>query len=220
MQPRSAAWRHSLAPEPAARMKTRMTHFNDASSPAALLATRRSGKARDMVAPGPGDAGLRAILATATRVPDHGKLAPWRWLIIGADQREALAAGLDAAYLAEKPEAGRLEREAVHGFALQAPSLVVLLAHPHPASHIPLWEQELSVGAAAMQLCNAAHAQGFVANWLTGWACYSPSVHALLGAEQGERLAGFFFIGSPAKPLDERPRPALDDVVRRWSPPA
>ncbi len=192
-----------------------MTGFNDTSSPAAMLATRRSGKARDMVAPGPDAAQLRAILGAAMRVPDHGKLAPWRFVTVAADQRTALSAGLEAAYVAEKPEAGRLEREAARNFGLEAPCLIILLSRIDTASHIPAWEQELSAGAAAMQLCNAAHAQGFVANWLTGWAAYSPAVHALVG-EAGERVAGFIFIGTPAKPLEERPRPEYDNIVRTW----
>ena len=191
-----------------------MTSFNDTTSAAALLATRRSGKARDMAAPGPDGAQLRAILATASRVPDHGKLAPWRFVTVADSRRAALADALLAAYVAEKPDAGRLEREAAHGFALQAPCLVIVLAHPVP-SHIPGFEQELSVGAAMMQLLNAAHAHGFVGNWLTGWAAYSPAVQALIG-EPGERIAGFVFIGTAAKPLEERPRPDCDAVVRAW----
>jgi nitroreductase len=191
--------------------------FNDTSSAAALLATRRSGKARDMVAPGPEGATLDAILAAATRVPDHGKLAPWRFVIIEPQHRTALADLLEKAYRDEKPNASRMEIEAMRSFATQAPTLIVLMSKPHPESHIPLWEQQLSVGAAAMQLLNAAHAHGFVGNWLTGWATFSPAVTAALG-EEGERIAGFFFLGTAAKPLEERPRPEPDKVIRRWQP--
>ena len=191
-----------------------MHSFNDTTSAATLLASRRSGKARDMAAPGPDAAQLRAILSTASRVPDHGKLAPWRFVTVADDRRPALADALEAAYVAEKPEAGRLEREAVQAFARQAPCLVIVLAHP-VASHIPAWEQDLSVGAAIMQLLNAAHALGFVGNWLTGWATYSAAVQALLG-KPGERVAGFIFLGTAAKPLEERPRPDFETVVRAW----
>jgi nitroreductase len=192
-----------------------MSDFNDLSTPATLLATRRSGKARDMVAPGPDAAALRAILSAAMRVPDHGKLAPWRFVVIGDDRRAALSDAMVAAYAAEKPAAGRLETDAIRGFALQAPCLVVVMARPEPASHIPEWEQLLSVGAACGLLCVAAHAHGFVANWLTGWAAYAPAITALLG-EPGERVAGYVFIGTPAKPLEERPRPDYGAVVRAW----
>ncbi len=190
-----------------------MDRFNDTASTAALLASRRSGKAREMMAPGPDAGQLSAILAAAARVPDHGKLNPWRFVVI--DNRAAFADALMAIYLAGKPDAGRLEREAVTQFATQAPCLVVVIASPKP-SHIPAWEQELSVGAACQNLCLAAHAHGFVANWLTGWAAYDDKVLALLGGAVAERIAGFFFIGTQAKPLEERPRPALSTVMSHW----
>ncbi|TVV74898.1 nitroreductase family protein [Sphingomonas solaris] len=189
--------------------------FNDLSSPRAFLATRRSGKPRDMVAPGPDAAQLADILSIATRTPDHGKLAPWRFLTIPDDRRDAFAAMLRDAYLEEKPEAGRLELEAIDQFARQAPTLVVVISRPAHASHIPIWEQELSAGAVCMNLGHAAHAHGFVAGWLTGWAAYSPAVCKALAADDG-RIAGFVFIGTPSRPLDERPRPDIAAVVHPW----
>ena len=189
--------------------------LNDTSSPAALLASRRSGKPRDMAAPGPDAAQLRAILEAAIRVPDHGKLAPWRFVTVAADQREELAALLRDAYLAEKPQAGRLELEAIDQFARQAPTLVVALSKPAHASHIPIWEQELSAGAACMNLLLAVHAAGFVGGWLTGWAAYSPTVRDAFGARD-EKIAGFVFIGSAGRDLEERPRPDYAAVVRAW----
>jgi nitroreductase len=190
-----------------------MDSFNDHSSTAALLASRRSGKARDMVAPGPDAGTLQAILAAAARVPDHGKLNPWRFVVI--ENRAAFAPALLAIYRSSKPEAGRLEIEAVQQFAALAPCLVVVISTPK-ASHIPVWEQELSVGAACQNLLLAAHAHGFVANWLTGWAAYDEQVLALLGGVAPERIAGFFFIGTQARPLEERPRPDLSAVVSHW----
>ncbi|MBV9841854.1 MAG: nitroreductase [Sphingomonadaceae bacterium] len=188
--------------------------FNDRSSPASLVATRRSGKPRDMVAPGPDDAQLRRILAAAIRTPDHGKLAPWRFVIVGSGQRKAFADLLDRAYRETKADAGRLEIEANRQFALQAPVLVVAISMPAHASHIPIWEQELSAGAACMNLLAAAHAEGFVAGWLTGWAAYSETVRAAFAPEG--RIAGFIFVGSPARALEERPRPDYDAVVSLW----
>lgn len=191
--------------------------FNDRSDPLRLLATRRSGKARDMAAPGPDEAALAQMIAIAARTPDHGKLAPWRFTIVPATARLALADALEAAYVADKPEAGRLEREAARTFATQAPTLVIVTSRPKRDSHIPVWEQELSAGAVVMNLCHAAHAMGFVASWLTGWAAYSERARALF-AEEGERIAGFVFIGSPTKELEERPRPELGTIMRRWAP--
>ncbi|KPF78840.1 nitroreductase [alpha proteobacterium AAP81b] len=190
-----------------------MDAFNNLTTPATLLATRRSGKARDMVAPGPDAAQLTAILVAAARVPDHGKLAPWRFVVI--DDRAAFADLLDSAYRAQKPDPGRLELEANAAFAAQAPCLVVVLSRVDPVSHIPAWEQQLSAGAAIMQLLNAAHAAGFVGNWLTGWAAYSDAVIAALG-QPGDRIVGFVFLGSQSRALDERPRPELAAVVSHW----
>jgi nitroreductase len=191
--------------------------FNDASSPVSLLHSRRSGKARDMVAPGPDATQLDQILRAAVRVPDHGKLAPWRFVVVGADQRAALAALLLRAYIDEKPEAGKLERAALDQFARQAPTLIVALSSPVTTSKIPLWEQQLTVGAACMNLLTAAHALGFVGNWLTGWPAYSDTVRDAFGGPE-DRIAGFFFIGTPARPLEERPRPEFNAVVCDWSP--
>lgn len=191
--------------------------FNDLSSPLALLATRRSAKAREMVAPGPSPEALDRILAIASRTPDHGKLFPWRLVVVEARQRDAFAALLRAAYLAERPDAGRLELEAVDQFAHQAPNLVVVLSAPDRASHIPLWEQELSAGAVCMNLLAATHAAGYAGCWLTGWAAYSDRVRAAFGPD-GSRIAGFFFLGTPGKELAERPRPEPGAVVSTWNP--
>lgn len=189
--------------------------FNDRSDPLSLLLTRRSGKPRDMVAPGPDAAQLAAILAAATRVPDHGKLAPWRLVVVPDEQRERLAALLVEALSTEKPEAGAMEIEAAQGFARQAPALVVVLSSPRNGP-IPIWEQELSAGAACMQLLNAAHALGFVGGWLTTWAAFSPRVRNAFGTAP-ERIAGFVFLGSPGRPLDERPRPDPAQVISSWA---
>lgn len=190
--------------------------FNDASTPLSLLRTRRSGKPRDLVAPGPDAAQLRQILEIALRTPDHGKLAPWRFVIVPQDRRAHLADLLDSAYRREKPDAGRLELESMQQFAHQAPALVVALSAPIQGSKIPLWEQELSSGAAIMNLLHASHALGFAAGWLTGWPAYNEDVRAAF-AQGGERIAGFIFIGTPGRPQEERPRPDYDQIVSVWN---
>jgi len=188
--------------------------LNDRSSLLAYLATRRSGKPRDLAAPGPSIAQMRDMVAIAARTPDHGKLAPWRFVIIPDEKREALASLLADSYRAEKPEAGRLEIEAMLQFARQAPAVIVVLSSPKQTK-IPLWEQELSVGAAAMNLLHAAHAMGFAGGWLTGWPAYSDAVRDAFGTAD-EKIAGFVFIGTPGGELEERPRPELDDVLSVW----
>ncbi len=190
--------------------------FNDLATPWSHLATRRSGKPRALVAPGPDERELLDMIAVAARTPDHGKLAPWRFVIVPPDRRDAFEALLIAAYRAGKPDAGRLEIEAVTQFARQAPALVVVLHRPRPDSHIPLWEQELSTGAALMNLEHAVHARGYVAGWLTGWAAYSDQVRDAFGAAP-DRIAGFVFIGTPSRPLDERPRPDVAAIASVWS---
>ncbi|HEY0045055.1 MAG TPA: nitroreductase [Allosphingosinicella sp.] len=190
--------------------------FNDRSSLAAYLATRRSARPRDLVAPGPDAATLRAILAAAIRTPDHGKLHPWRLIHVPQERRQAFAEMLEAAYRAGKPDAGRLEIEAAHRFAHQAPELVILLMSPAESQKIPLWEQELSCGAVGMNLLHAAAAHGFAGGWVTGWATYSPQVLQALGARRHERIAGFFFLGTPGAELEERPRPDYEEIVSTW----
>lgn len=191
--------------------------LNDLSSALSLLSTRRSGKARDMVAPGPDAAQLAAILTIAARTPDHGKLAPWRFIVIPPSTRAQLADVITTAYLAERPGAARLEIETLQGFAHQAPALVVVLFSPRAQSKIPLWEQQLSVGAACMNLLHASHAHGFVASWLTGWPAYAEAVRDAFGKEP-EQIAGYMFIGSPAHRLEDRPRPETGHVIAEWWP--
>jgi nitroreductase len=192
--------------------------FNDRSSALTLLETRRSGRPRDLVAPGPSPEELRRILAVAARTPDHGKLHPWRFVHVPRSRRDALAALLDRAYRAGQPEPGRLEIEANERFARQAPELVVALSTPTLPHKIPLWEQRLSCGAACMNLLVATHALGYAAGWVTGWAAYSPAVKEAFGATgEEDRIAGFIFLGTPGHELEERLRPELAEVVSEWA---
>ena len=187
--------------------------FNDTSTPLSLLTTRRSGKPRDLVAPGPSPAQLDQMIAIAAHTPDHGKLSPWRFVIV--DDRAALSRLITDAYRAERPQAARAEIESLEQFAHQAPALVVVLSSPSTTSHIPAWEQELSAGAATMNLLHAAHAMGFAGGWLTGWPTFSDAVRDAFGAPH-ERIAGFVFLGTPGRALDERPRPDLARIVSHW----
>lgn len=191
--------------------------FNDRTTPLDLLRTRRSGKPRDLGEPGPTLDQLHEMVAIAGRTPDHGKLFPWRFVIVPADGREALATKLGDILMAEKEGCGPRDVEAAHQFATQAPALIVALSAPVVGHKVPLWEQELSAGAACMNLLHAAHAMGFAGGWLTGWAAYSDAVRDLFG-EAPQKIAGFVFIGTPSRPLEERPRPVLSEIGRMWSP--
>jgi nitroreductase len=191
--------------------------FNDRATPLSLLQTRRSGKPRDMVAPGPSPEQLQDMVAIAARTPDHGKLAPWRFVIVPDAARPALAMKLVEIQRTEKPGCTARDDEAAVQFVTQAPVLVVVLSAPVIPHKIPLWEQELSAGAACMNLLHAAHAMGFVGGWLTGWAAYSDAVRDLFGTAS-QRIAGFVFIGTPGRDLEERPRGELSEIVHQWNP--
>lgn len=191
--------------------------FNDRSTPLTLLKTRRSAKPRDLVAPGPSPEQLEEMVAIAARTPDHGKLAPWRFVIVPDPLRPLLAEKLVAIQRAEKPDASERDAEATVQFVTQAPALVVVLSAPHEGHKVPVWEQQLSAGAACMNLLHAAHAMGFAGGWLTGWAAYSDAVRDLFGSAP-QRIAGFVFIGTPGRPLEERPRGDLCEIVHQWNP--
>ena len=193
--------------------------LNDRSSTIALLETRRSGKPRDLGAPIPSEAEMERILAIAARTPDHGKLFPWRFVTVAADQRDRLAALLRQALAEHDPLAGEAHHEKEEEFAHYGGQLVVVVSAPVHGHKIPVWEQELSCGAAAMNLLLAAHALGYVGGWVTGWRAYDERVRAAF-CGPGERIAGFIFIGTPASPLEERPRALLATVVRPWVPPS
>jgi nitroreductase len=192
--------------------------LNDRSSILSLLESRRSAKPRDLVGPGPSASELERILTIAARTPDHGKLAPWRFVTVAEDQRDAFAALLQRALAEENPNATDAHRQKEDEFAHFAGQLVVLVSAPTPEHKIPEWEQQLSCGAAGMNLLLAAHALGFAAGWVTGWRAYSERVRSAF-CDPGERIAGFIFIGHPGRELEDRSRPALEDVVRRWEAP-
>jgi nitroreductase len=192
--------------------------LNDLSSLLALLETRRSGKPRELVGPGPNDDELERILAIAARTPDHGKLFPWRFVTVGDDQRDQLAALLRQALTEGEQQATPAHHQKEEEFAHYAGRLIVLVSAPVEGHKIPVWEQQLSCGAAGMNLLLAAHALGYVGGWVTGWRAYDERVRAAF-CGPGERIAGFIFIGRPGGELEERPRPRLGAVVRPWVPP-
>lgn len=191
-------------------------NLNDTRSALSLLETRRSGRPREMVAPGPDDTQLEQILRVATRTPDHGQLVPYRFVIVGKDQREALADLYLRALKRAEPDAPPAKVDKACANAHAAPALVVLVSSPVADHKIPLFEQELTVGAVGMNLLHAATAMGFVGGWITGWPAYDPTVTAAF-CSAGERIAGLIYLGSPGRPLEERVRPDLARIVSRWN---
>ncbi|MEO5775163.1 MAG: nitroreductase [Sphingomicrobium sp.] len=192
--------------------------LNDRSSILSFLETRRSGIPRELTGPGPSPQELGRILAIAARTPDHGQLSPWRFVTVADGQRDALEVLLRQALADDDPCAPIARHQKEHDFAHYAGTLIVLVSAPVADHKIPVWEQELSCGAAGMNLLMAAHALGYVAGWVTGWRTYSERVRSAFCAP-GERIAGFIFIGQPGRPLEERPRPQLHEVAQAWQPP-
>ncbi|MBC8130167.1 MAG: nitroreductase [Rhizobiaceae bacterium] len=185
-----------------------------------LLRTRRSIPIPALRAPGPNDAALATMLTVAARVPDHGKLAPWRFVLYRGEP--AVAIGRALAAIAERKdgtltEARRAQEE--QRFS-RSPLVVGVISTASPHVKIPEWEQVLSVGAAAMNLVHAAHAMGFAANWVTEWVAYDEAAKAVLGIGVQERVAGFIHVGTPSDPPVDRPRPDLSAIVTEAVAPA
>ncbi len=179
-----------------------------------LLLTRRSGSAKAMGEPGPSADQLQTMLEAASRAPDHGKLFPWRFIIIAGDARAKLGQVLVSALSPNEatPERVTLESQRF----LRAPVVVAVVSRVREAIPIPEWEQVLSSGAVCQNLLLAAHAQGFVANWITEWCAYNPNVKDKLGLHSGERIAGFVYIGTSTAALEERVRPDLANLVSHF----
>ncbi len=182
-----------------------------------FLKTRRSVKPREMTGSGPSSAELETILTIGARVPDHGKLAPWRFIIFEGDARKRAGNVIATVFARKNPDAPVEEIEAQKHKLTEAPLVigVVSIIKPHPK--IPSWEQELSAGASCMNIVSAATAMGYGANWLTGWMVYDRDVLEGLGLAANEGLAGFIHVGGkPDKVIEDRPRPELKDVVTRF----
>lgn len=183
-----------------------------------LLKTRRSVKAAEMVAPGPSPQVLADILEAAHRVPDHGKIGPWRFIIFEGEARAAFGEKLAPIFKAKNPDATDKLLEHQRNLLTRAPVVVCVVFSPdlnHPK--VPLWEQQLAVGAVCQNLLVATHALGFVGQWLTEWYSFDKDVDTLLGLHDHERVAGFMYLGSSQQKPEERPRPPLAERINHWS---
>jgi nitroreductase len=180
-----------------------------------LLETRRSVSARNMTEPGPSAAELDRMLAIAARVPDHGKLAPWRFVVFEGAARARAGEGLAAIMTRRGDPAEKVEQ--TRTALLRAPVVVAVVSTAAEHPKIPVWEQQMSAAAATMNLLHAAHASGYVANWLTDWFAFDGEAKALLGVKETEQVVGFVYIGSAKEPPAERPRPELSRIVTRWA---
>lgn len=179
-----------------------------------FLLTRRSRPAKMLRAPGPDDATLVRMLTAAVRVPDHGKLEPWRFVVLEPAALARLATMTEARGAALGMDADKIEK-AAQSFR-DSPLVVAVVAIERPSDKIPAFEQLLSAGAVCLSLVNAALAQGFGACWLTGWQAYDRSfLTDGLGLADNERIAGFVHIGTCAVTPPERPRPDIAALTTR-----
>jgi nitroreductase len=186
------------------------------SGPLGFLLSRRSGSAKRMTGSGPTAAELDMIFAAATRVPDHGKLSPWRFILFEAEARAKFGEILAACFAAQNPDADEKRLRAERERFLRAPVVVAVVSRVREGIPIPEWEQQLSAGACCMTLVLAANALGYVTNWITEWCAYDACVRVKLGLAANERVAGFVYVGKSAVPLEDRPRPDFHALVTRF----
>ena len=193
--------------------------LNDTSSVLNLLRTRKSASAKAMTEPGPSPAQIAEILNLAVRVPDHGKLAPWRFILWEGEARAAFGEVMRARWQALHPDHGTETLDAMRALFLRAPAVlgVVSTAADHPK--IPLWEQQLSAGAVCMNILTAATALGLGCQWNSDWVAYDAEMARAMGLSPPERIAGLIYLGTPASPLEDRPRPDAGALLTRWSAP-
>lgn len=177
------------------------------------LKTRRSMPAFQMKEPGPSKAEIEEILTLATRVPDHGKLAPWRFIVMTGDERQRISLALSRIARAEKPDLSEEMIKVEETRFTRAPVVIAVVSTAAPHMKIPEWEQLMSAGAVCLNMVIAANALGYVSNWLTEWMAYSEKAYEIIGVRPGEKIAGFVHIGSTEFPVTERPRPELSQIV-------
>lgn len=183
----------------------------------AFLSARRSVKPDRLVAPGPSPDELETMLTIASRVPDHKKLAPWRFIVLEGPARERLGEVVaEACVAAEKEPPSHVRLDTERGRLARAPMVIAVVSRVVPNRSAPEWEQILSAGAACLNLCLAANALGYGTSWITEWIAYNKTVGTALGLADNERIAGFVYVGTPVERSEERERPALSDIVTRW----
>jgi nitroreductase len=182
-----------------------------------LLRTRRSVRPIDLREPSPTAAEVDTLLTVAARVPDHGKLAPWRFIVFEGEARQRASKIIATVFAANRTDATEDQIAFERQRLLRAPLVIAVVSRAAPHVKIPEWEQLMSAGAAAMNLVTAAYGLGYAASWLTEWYAYDRAVIDKFGLAPHERIVGFVHIGTPARAVEDRNRPALADVVTRFA---
>lgn len=179
----------------------------------AYLETRRSIPAFQMTEPGPSRPEIEEMLKLASRVPDHGKLAPWRFIVYSGTVRERISLELARMAMANKPDMAEDMINVEKTRLTRAPVVIAVVSRAAPHVKIPEWEQRMSAGAVCLNLLMAANAMGYSSNWLTEWFAYDENAYPVLGIAAGERVAGFVHVGTAKMHPGERARPELADIV-------
>ena len=201
---------------PRHRQKGQMT-LNDTSSLLTFLKSRKSASAKAMGGAGPTPQQLNEILEIATRVPDHGKLTPWRFVIFEGEARAKVGELFAKRWAALNPTHAA-ETLAFHaGLFMRAPFVVAVVSTAAPHVKIPVWEQQMSAASVCFNFELAALALGFDVQWQSDWVAYDDGAKAAMGVKPGEQIAGFIYIGKSTVPLEDRPRPDVATLVTHWS---
>jgi len=193
-----------------------MTSLNDTSSALSLLKTRKSASVKAMGEPGPSPDQLKAILEIAVRVPDHGKLTPWRLVLFEGSARQKFGDVIKARWQKLHPDHGAESLAFQASLFLRAPTVIAVVSKAGPHVKIPEWEQLLSAGALTQNMLLAAAALGVGAQWNTDWIAYDREIMAAMGLSEAEKIVGFVYFGTPQAELEDRPRPDPENLVTRW----
>jgi nitroreductase len=194
-----------------------MTKLNDTSSILAFLKSRKSASAKAMTEPGPTAEQLEQILDIAVRVPDHGKLAPWRFVIFEGEARAAVGQEFLNVWAIRHPEHSADSRAFQAGLFLRAPLVVAVVSTAAAHPKIPVWEQQMSAAAVCYNIVLAATAMGFAAQWQSDWVAYDDGAKAAMGIAETEAVAGLIYLGQSTVELEDRPRPDAKDLTTRWT---
>jgi nitroreductase len=190
--------------------------LNDASTGLSLLSSRRSASVKAMGEPGPTAEEVMQILKLAVRAPDHGKLAPWRFILFEGDFRRVFGEKIALRWRELHPQSSDETLEHWRKFFLRAPTVLALVSRAAPHPKIPEWEQQLSAGAVGQNILLAAAALGVGCQWNTDWCAYDEAIAREMKLDRHERIAGFFYLGTPTEPLEDRPRPDPSALLTRW----
>jgi nitroreductase len=189
--------------------------LNDTSSVLAFLKSRKSASAKAMMGPGPSNSQIEEILDIAVRVPDHGKLSPWRLILIEGEGRLTIGQGFAEVWANNNPNHGTESLDFQRGLFMRAPVILIVVSTAAIHGKIPIWEQQMSSAAVCYNVVLAATALGFDAQWQSDWVAYDEGAKAVMGVAPHEKVSGIIYIGTSSAPLEDRPRPNVSSMLTR-----